>query len=69
MNNKIDFKIRCKHHPFGENTITVYYAKYEGKWYPLLPNFCDNADGSEECKKCNENIHSQAFNQIPPFAK
>lgn len=67
MNNKIDFPVSCPKNPSRKETIRVYYVHHEGKPFPLPPNYCDNADGSDICQKCNADILAKALNTQPPF--
>lgn len=67
MNNYIDFKVTCPKNPLRTEVIRVYYVHHEGKPFPLPPNFCDNADFSEQCRNCNVDILEKAITTQPPF--
>lgn len=69
MNTKIDFSVNCPACPYRKETIRVYYVKHEGKWFPLPPNSCDNANNSSVCQQRNADVLSQALQQTPPFVE
>ena len=67
MKNYIDFQVNCPKNRNCTQTIRVFYIHHEGKPFPLPPNFCDNADSTEECMKCNADTLKKALTTQPPF--
>lgn len=67
MNNYIDFKVDCPKSTFRTQIIRVYYVRNDGKPFPLPPNYCENADFSGTCQRCNVEVLEKALTTQPPF--
>lgn len=66
MKTDIKFFAKC---PLTGRTEAIYvrYIRHENRWLPLLPNVCENGNGSMTCKKCIAAVVKQALEYEPPF--
>lgn len=62
------FQVRC---PLSGKNETLYvpFSLYEGKWYRIPPNICDNGHAGKACEDCVMSVLLRAQDYTPPFPK
>lgn len=63
------FEVRCPLNHGKTETIYVPFSLYEGKWYMLPPNICDNGHAGKDCEECVMSVLLRSQDYTPPFPK
>ena len=63
------FEVRCPLNHGKTETIYVPFSLYEGKWYSLPPNICDNGHAGKACEECVMSVLLRSQDYTPPFPK